>query len=51
MIGREHTLELDTARKLIELAEDGLPMIVVGTGRTGMCPGCRTRATTSGWAP
>ncbi|MER7792222.1 glycosyl hydrolase [Streptomyces sp. NPDC097640] len=39
MIGRERTLELGTARKLIELAEDGLPMIVVGDWSDGHVPG------------
>ncbi|MEU4893285.1 glycosyl hydrolase [Streptomyces sp. NPDC044780] len=39
MIGREHTLEPATARRLIELAEDGLPMIVVGDWSDGHVPG------------
>ncbi|MBO3681921.1 hypothetical protein [Streptomyces sp. NEAU-YJ-81] len=51
MIGRERTLELETARRLVELAEDGLPMIVVGDWSEGMCLDCRGRATAHRCAP
>ncbi|MFC8103399.1 glycosyl hydrolase [Streptomyces sp. NPDC057363] len=39
MIGREHTLQLDVAEKLVGYAEKGLPIIVIGDWKDGHVPG------------
>ncbi|MFI2413655.1 glycosyl hydrolase [Streptomyces sp. NPDC018947] len=39
MIGREHTLQLDVAEKLVGYAGKGLPIIVIGDWKDGHVPG------------
>ncbi|MFI8949722.1 glycosyl hydrolase [Streptomyces sp. NPDC053750] len=39
MIGREHTLQLDVAEKLVGHARKGLPIIVIGDWKDGHVPG------------
>ncbi|MEV5548646.1 glycosyl hydrolase [Streptomyces sp. NPDC052309] len=39
MIGREHTLQLDVAEKLVGYARQGLPIIVIGDWKDGHVPG------------